>query len=214
MGRKLRETSAGMYHVAARAQVGERLFRDDHDFLRFEGEVKRIVSPECVCVAACAIDTHYHLLLQTEDGVLNRAMQRLNRSYSSAFNARYGRRGHTFADRYMSVPVTSEGQLLTVFRYVVRNPVQAGLCDDPAQLVWSSYREAIGRRGRFAFADPSIILDLFNGSIEKLREFVETPWESDKTAVSDTAARCLTPSDAAVTSGARPSTATQSRQRA
>src|ERR1041384_8182634 len=59
MGRKLRETEAGIYHVAARAQVGELLFRDEHDYLRFETEVERIVSPECVCIAACAIDTHY-----------------------------------------------------------------------------------------------------------------------------------------------------------
>jgi len=193
MGRKLRETWAGIYHVAARAQVGEALFRDEHDFLRFETEVERIVSPECVCIAACAIDTHYHLLLETADGVLSRAMQRLNHCYSSAFNARYGRRGHAFADRYMSVPVTSDGHLLTVFRYIARNPVEAGLCQNPAQWVWSSYREAIGRRGRFAFADPSIVLSLFDGSIEQLREFVETPWESDRTAVSDTAARYLTP---------------------
>jgi putative transposase len=213
MGRKLRQTQAGIYHVAARAQVGELLFRDEHDYLRFETEVERIVCPGCVCVAACAIDTHYHLLLQTEDGVINRAMQRLNRAYSSAFNARYGRRGHTFADRYMSVPVTSEGQLLTVFRYIARNPVEAGLCRKPAQWVWSSYCAAIGRRGRFSFADPSVVLDLFKGSIERLREFVETPWESDRTAVSDTAARCLTP-DTPVTSGARPSTAQQSSRRA
>jgi len=198
MGRKLRQTEAGIYHVAARAQVGELLFRDEHDYLRFETELERILSPACTCIAACAIDTHYHLLLQTEDGVINRAMQRLNHAYSSAFNARYGRRGHTFADRYMSVPVTSEGHLLTVFRYIARNPVEAGLCQEPAQWVWSSYRVAIGRRGRFAFADPSIVLELFNGSIEKLREFVETPWLSDRTAVSDTASRCLTPEEEAV----------------
>jgi hypothetical protein len=92
MGRKLRETGAGIYHVAARAAVGALLFRDEHDYLRFEAEAERIGSSGCVCIAACAIDTHYHLLLQTEDGVLNRVMQRLNRAYSSAFNARYGRR--------------------------------------------------------------------------------------------------------------------------
>jgi hypothetical protein len=63
-------TSAGIYHVSARAPVGEELFRDEADFVRFETELRRVVSDECVCVAACVLNTHYHLILQTADGVL------------------------------------------------------------------------------------------------------------------------------------------------
>ncbi len=195
MARKLRTTAAGIYHVSARAPVGELLFRDDHDFLRFETEVERIVSPRCVCIEACVLNTHYHLLLQTEDGVLAQAMKQLNGRYARAFNARYERRGHAFADRYLSVPVESDGHLLTVYRYIARNPVEAGLCDSPADWYWSSYRTAIGLDGRFAFADPSIVIGLFH-SLDAFREFVETPWSSDRTAGSDPAARGLTPKSA------------------
>jgi REP element-mobilizing transposase RayT len=196
--RKPRDTAEGIYHVAARAAVDEALFRDDRDFFSFELEVERIVSPECTLIGACALDTHYHLILETTDGVLARAVKQLNHRYALTFNARYGRRGHAFAGRYMSVRIKSDEQLATVYRYVARNPVEAGACDEPAEWRWSSYREAIGLPGRFAFADPSRVLEFFDGSVEQLRVFVETPWESDRRAEpkagSDTATRSQTPS--------------------
>jgi REP element-mobilizing transposase RayT len=180
------------------------LFRDEHDFLRFESEVERITDI-CTCVAACVLQTHYHLILATEDGILSRAMQRLNQGYAASFNARYGRRGHAFAERYTSIKVESDGQLMTVYRYVARNPVQAGIVDHPAAWAWSSYARAIGRNGRFAFADASLVLEQFNGSVERLREFVETPWESDRTAGSGTVgARPQERTAGSGTFGARP----------
>lgn len=196
MARKLRTTSAGIYHVSARAPIGELLFRDEHDFLRFETEVERVLSEQCVCIAACVLNTHYHLILQTEDGVLAQAMKQVNQRYARAFNSRYARRGHAFADRYLSVPVESDGHLLTVYRYVVRNPVEAGLCDSPADWYWSSYREAIGLDGRFKFAATALVIGLFH-SIDAFRAFVESPWASDRTAGSDPKERGQTPKHSA-----------------
>jgi REP element-mobilizing transposase RayT len=205
MARKPRDTSAGIYHVFARSPAGELLFRDEHDFLRFEAELERIVSDECICVGACALHTHYHLILSTENGALSRAMQRLNQGYAGAFNARYERRGHAFAERYTSIRVESDAQLVTVYRYVMRNPVEAGLTRDAAEWRWSSYRAAIGLPGRFAFADASLVLEQFGGSVEQLREFVETPWESDRTAGSGTfGARPQERTAGSGTFGARP----------
>jgi putative transposase len=176
MPRKPRQQGEGVYHVAARAPEGQRLFRDEHDFSRFESEVERILSPDCTCVAACALHTHYHLLLQVEDGVLASAVHLLNSRYAGVYKARYGKRGHAFSERYMSVPVESDEHLMTVFRYVMRNPVEAGLCTEPSEWPWSSYRSAIGLEGRFGFADPSSVIACFGGSVRQMREFVETPW--------------------------------------
>ena len=133
MPRRPRETSEGIYHVATRAAVGEELFRDDRDFFCFEMEVERIVSPECALIGACALNTHYHLILDTADGVVSRALKQPNHRYALTYNARYGRRGHAFGGRYMSVRIESDEQLVTVYRYVARNPVEAGLCDEPAE---------------------------------------------------------------------------------
>jgi REP element-mobilizing transposase RayT len=168
--------------VTTRAADGTWLFRDDHDYLRFETEVERILSPDCTCVAACALGTHYHLLLDVEDGVLPNVLRLLNSRYAGVYKARYGRRGHVYAERYTSILVESDEHLLTVFRYVVRNPVHAGLCERAEDWPWSSYRCAIGLEGRFSFCDPSLVVAVCDGSIEQLRSLCETPWESDRTA--------------------------------
>src|SRR5205823_1789169 len=127
----------------------------------------------CRCLAACVLNVHYHLLLEVEDGVLPRVMAQINGRYARAYNSRYGGRGHAFADRYFSIHVTSTPQLLMVFRYIARNPVEAGLCERPQDWLWSSYRTAIGLDGRFSFVDPSFVVGCCDGSLEELRRFVE-----------------------------------------
>ncbi len=175
MGRQARPSAAGFYHVAARAQAEEGLFRDEVDYLRFETEVQLVHTSGGVrCLAACALTTHYHLLLETDDGALAPAMKRLNERYARAYNARYDRRGHAFAQRYLCVPVLSDEHLLTVYRYLARNPVEAGLCARPEEWIWSSYPVAIGRERRFAFVDASFMVRCFDGSLAALRQFVES----------------------------------------
>ena len=195
-----------MYHVAARAPEGERLFLDDHDFSRFESELERILSPDCTCVAACALNTHYHLLLQVENDVLAKSVHLLNSRYAAAYKLRYDIRGHIFSERYMSVLIVSEEHLLVAYRYIARNPVEAGLCENPADWKWSSYRAAIGLRGQFAFCDPSLALAACDDSLRQLREFVETPWPTTPEP-GPGPVRGLAP---VVTAGARPPTAPRS----
>ncbi|MDX6401806.1 MAG: REP-associated tyrosine transposase [Gaiellaceae bacterium] len=175
MGRPTRPTAAGFYHVAARGQADEQLFRDESDYLRFEQELQIVATDGGLrCLAACAMTTHYHLLVETAHGVLPVAMQRLNQRYARAYNARYGRRGHAFAERYLCVPVLSDEQLLTAYRYVVRNPVEAGLCARPGEWTWSSYATAIGSGDRFAFTDAAFMVSCCDGSLDVLRRFVES----------------------------------------
>jgi REP element-mobilizing transposase RayT len=156
--------------------VGERLFRDEHDLLRFEMEAQKLGEQgDCICIAACTLTTHYHLILETTaDRALASAMKRLNQRYAVAFNARYGRRGHAFAERYVSVTIANDAQLLTTYRYVARNPVEAGVCGSPTEWEWSSYPAAIGFKSRFAWADATRVIGCCDGAVESLRRFVET----------------------------------------
>jgi REP-associated tyrosine transposase len=172
MPRKPRPTAAGIYHIAARSQRGDKLFRDDADYLRFESELRLIVDVGTWrCISACAVPTHYHLLLDVGEGVLSKSVGRLNQRYAAAFNARYERRGHAFSERFLCVPVESDEQVLTVYRYIVMNAVQIGLCAKPEEWRWSSYPVLIGQGDRFSFADPALVVDL-GGGVDRLRRFV------------------------------------------
>jgi REP element-mobilizing transposase RayT len=68
---------------------------------------------------------HYHLLMQTPEANLSRAMQWLKVSYGIWFNRKQGRVGPLFQGRFKSVPVESDGSwALELSRYMHLNPVR------------------------------------------------------------------------------------------
>ena len=67
-------------------------------------------------------------------------MQWLNGAYAQIFNKRWGRSGHLFGERFYSNPVEDDEELLETCRYVVLNPVRAGLCERPEDWAWSASR--------------------------------------------------------------------------
>ena len=137
----------GYYHVTVCGNDGRVIYetrRDAKDFLaRLAEQVRR---REWICLAYCLMTNHYHLLLRAPTGgpSLSLGMQTLNGRYSRAFNRRYGRKHHLFRNRFGTTPVERDEHLLEAARYVVLNPVRAGLVEDPAEWPWSSYRACAG----------------------------------------------------------------------
>jgi REP element-mobilizing transposase RayT len=146
MARRLREeVPGGIYHVTARAVHRERVFRERGDCRRFLALLEDVVGRHgWLCYAYCLMGTHYHLLVRTPAPDLAVGLHRLNGAYAQWFNRRHGRRGHLFGDRYGSTLVERERHLLEAARYVVLNPVRAGLCGSPAAWRWSSYAATAG----------------------------------------------------------------------
>jgi hypothetical protein len=88
---------------------------------------------------------HYHLLIEIPEGILSRGMAWLNGVYTQKFNRKYSLTGHLFQGRFKSKPVEDKMQFLTAARYIVRNPVDAGIVESADQWPWSSYRATIGK---------------------------------------------------------------------
>jgi putative transposase len=101
---------------------------------------------------------HYHLVLETDDGELSRAIKALNGSYALRFNRRHGRDAHLFKNRFGAVRQETESQLLWTLRYTVMNPVESGLCATPGEWPWSSYGASIGHDRAPAFLDVNRLL--------------------------------------------------------
>jgi len=83
---------------------------------------------------------HYHLLVETGDANLSSGMRQLNARYSQYFNRRHQLVGHLFQGRYHAILVQKESHLRELARYVVLNPVRAGMVALPGDWPWSSYR--------------------------------------------------------------------------
>lgn len=139
------EEPGGFYHVTARGNDGQPIFPEDVARELLLTLLARVV--DCrgwICHAYCLMGNHYHLLLETPEPNLAIGMQQLNGAYALLFNRRYGRRGHLFERRYAARLIESEQHSLEIVRYIVLNPVRAGLCATAADWRWSSYRAAAG----------------------------------------------------------------------
>jgi len=148
MTRPLRiEFDGALSHVTSRGDRRDDIYKDDTDRIRFLeilGEV--IQSANWVCHAYCLMTNHYHLVIETPEGNLSKGMRQLNGVYTQASNRRHGRVGHLFQGRYKAVLVDGDAYLLELTRYVVLNPVRAGMVDRPGDWGWSSYLDMLGER--------------------------------------------------------------------
>ena len=90
--------------------------------------------------AVCLMGNHYHLVAETTRDRLSLGMHRLNGVYAIRFNRRHARTGHLFGDRFSAYVIDSDEYLTDACRYVVNNPVRAGLCDHARDWPWSASR--------------------------------------------------------------------------
>jgi putative transposase len=141
MARPLRLEFAGaLYHITARGNRREAIYLDATDWQAFLDIVGEVCGRfQWRCHAYCLMTNHYHLVVETPAGELSRGMRQLNGTYTQAFNRRHGRVGHVFQGRYKSILVDKQAYLLELARYVVLNPVRAGMVDRAEAWPWSSY---------------------------------------------------------------------------
>ncbi|MBI5626428.1 MAG: transposase [Nitrosomonadales bacterium] len=146
MSRPIRiEFPDALYHVTARGDRREDIFEDDLDRQAFLDTLEQVITQfNWICYAWCLMDNHYHLLIQTPDVNLSKGMRQLNGVYTQASNRRHLRVGHLFQGRFKAILVESDAYLLELARYVVLNPVRAGMVKKPADWEWSSYRASLG----------------------------------------------------------------------
>ncbi len=76
------------------------------------------------------MDNHYHILIETAEGNFSQGMHQLNGVYTQRSNRRYSRVAHVFQGRYKAILFQKDRYLLELSRYVVLNPIRAGMVKD------------------------------------------------------------------------------------
>ena len=131
----------GIYHVTTRGVDRSVIVRDDVDFqalhtLVLTAERRFGWSYDVFCL----MHNHFHLIVRTPLPLLSQGMHWLNGIYAARFNRRYGRRGHLFENRFSARVMRSEEHWQKSCRYVLENPVKAGLCEFARDWPWSGGR--------------------------------------------------------------------------
>ena len=147
MARPLRiELTGGLYHVTSRGDRREDIYRDDEDrreWLSVFGAVCKRYNWRSH--AYCQMTNHYHVVVETPDANLSKGMRQLNGVYTQRFNRRHGLAGHLFQGRFKGILVERDAYLLELARYVVLNPVRAGMVPRAEDWRWSSYATMMGK---------------------------------------------------------------------
>lgn len=152
----------GLYHVIARGNARERIYRAEADYQLFLEILEQTTDRYGLCCHDyCLMGNHYHLVVETPRANLPLAMRQLNGLYARRFNLRHGRCGHVFQARYRSILVEKETYLLSLCRYVDLNPVRAGICAHPGEYRWSGYRALAGLDAAPSFLSTAGILAHF-----------------------------------------------------
>jgi putative transposase len=128
----------GVFHVTSRGVDGAPIVLDDLDRLCFVGLLRGTTALyEWACHAWCLMTNHFHVVVEAPTTRLSAGMKRINGLHAQRFNRRHGRRGHLFQDRFAAEVVDEDDYLETVCRYVLENPVRAGLSARPEDWRWA-----------------------------------------------------------------------------
>ena len=178
MTRPLRiEFPGALYHVTARGDQLGAIYRDVADRYIWL-EVLGLVCARfhLVVHAYCQMTNHFHLMVETAEGNLSQGMRQLNGIYSQRVNRRHNLVGHVFQGRYKAVLVQKEAHLLELSRYIVLNPLRAGMVTSDAEWHWSSHHFMLDPAGKPAWLDREWLLGQFGSSpenaVEGYRQFV------------------------------------------
>jgi putative transposase len=118
------------YHVLNRGNGRQKVFHKPDDYAAF---LRLLIDANCRddgpamrLLAYCLLPNHFHLVVwPREDGDLSRWMQWLLTSHVRRYHRHRGTSGHVWQGRFKAFPIQKDEHLLTVMRYVERNPVRA-----------------------------------------------------------------------------------------
>ncbi len=177
MARPLRlEFPGALYHVFARGNARAPIFIGARDYQTFLEILGLCCARHGFRIHAYALmPNHHHLLLATPLAELSRGMKLLHTAYARYFNDRHEHVGHLFQGRFKSLLVDRQNYGTALVRYIERNPIQAGLADQPWDYPWSSCRSFLGLAPVPSWLAAEETLSLFGEGERRLdayREFV------------------------------------------
>lgn len=128
------------YHVINRGNARQEVFRKNEDYKAFINLLDHACERIAMRVLGyCIMPNHFHLVLWPySNGDLGKWMQWLLTAHVRRYHQHYKTSGHVWQGRFKAFPIERDEHLLTVLRYVERNPLRAGLVEHAEDWPWSS----------------------------------------------------------------------------
>ncbi len=163
------------HHIIQRGNRRQKVFFNDGDYkeylrllndysLRFKVDI----------LAYCLMPNHVHLIaIPQRDGSLAQAIGETHRNYTRFINFREKWRGYLWQGRFSSY-VLDERYLLAVTRYILLNPMKAGIVKKPWDYKWASTQHHMRLKNSFLVKD-----GLLRELIGNWKDFFNTSLDND-----------------------------------
>jgi putative transposase len=138
------EYEGAFYHITARGNERRRIFFGKGDYDKFKEyllEAQDKFGYRLYCYVL--MGNHYHLVIETPNGNVNKVLHYINGSYANYINRKRNRNGHLLQGRYKGILVDRDAYLLELSRYLHLNPVRAKIVERPEDYRQSSYRSYV-----------------------------------------------------------------------
>ncbi|WP_201715992.1 REP-associated tyrosine transposase [Rossellomorea arthrocnemi] len=164
-----------MYHVTARGNRKNNLFRDRKDYQFYLTLLQKANEKlPFILHSYCLMPNHIHLIIETIEDPLSQIIHYVHSNYAKYFNKKYDYIGHVFQDRYFAKLIKNWKQIMDTSSYIHLNPVRSRYVKNPEDYYWSSYKTFI-ISGYKTLADPTKILkNLGDHPNDKYKFYVET----------------------------------------
>ena len=129
----------GVYHVYNRGNNGGEIYQDDLDRHAFLNLIYKYQKEyEFRFYALCLMDNHYHFLIKDNRLYLPEYMNTIQSQYAQKYNKKYKKKGHLFEGPFKSRLVRGSTDLFLLMKYIVRNPIKAGITNDIGKYYWNA----------------------------------------------------------------------------
>jgi putative transposase len=137
------------YHVINRGNQKAQIFHDASDYSQFLALIARAQARlPLPILAGCLMPNHVHLVVRPDaDSDLARWTHWVFTTHVRWYHAKYATTGRVWQGRFKAFIVQEDHHLLTLMRYVERNPLRAKLVESAEDWQWGSLA---WRRARLA----------------------------------------------------------------
>lgn len=177
MPRKERYQEAGHYHIINRGVERRNIYLEPEDYEFFLDLLLKLSKDYQIIIHAfCLMTNHYHLLIETKQINLSKAVQFINDKYSKYFNKKYTRSGHLWQGRYKSYPLFDDAHFWIVAKYIERNPIKANMVTQVELYKYQSFFQWKYKHNYFSLLENSMIFDM---TYDEYADYISTDMDMD-----------------------------------
>jgi REP element-mobilizing transposase RayT len=164
-----------LYHVMNRGRGRCDIFHGEEYYQSFLQSIdESFIRFGLIVHAYCLMGNHYHLLLETPNANLGRVMRHINSTYTQRYNRLRKTDGPLFRGRYKAILVEESEYLLSLSRYIHRNPIETKtkIVKNIKDYIWSSYPNYLNlTKKSHNWLDKTTTLKMFGGGADPIKNY-------------------------------------------